>query len=248
MDDSWPASPRADDLSDSISSHAAEVERTLHALEAVEAFRAEAAALRAELQAARAPAARRPAPIPAPVLSAGTWRLIVEAAFLVAVAVVAWTIDLHRLEIVIVMAGAWLLVAVFEAFAWRRSEGVYPLGAIAPPSSAHVAPPSSAHVAPPLSAPASAPPVAAPEPAASGVVAAREPELVELTTVLPSEPELEPSAEPLVLADDEDGGPMVGPYAALEEQALAANDLQVALSPKRLRLPRLRRRRDKSPV
>jgi hypothetical protein len=127
MDDSWPASPRAEELSDSISRHAAEIERALLALEAVEAFRAEAAALRADLQAAKAQPARRPvfSPIVAPELSPGTWRLIVEAGFLVGVAVAAWAFRLHRLEIVIAMGTAWLIVAVVEAIAYHRSDALY---------------------------------------------------------------------------------------------------------------------------
>jgi hypothetical protein len=225
MDDSWPASPRAEELSDSISSHAVEVERTLRALEAVEAFRAEAAALRAELHAARAPAARPPArrAVVAPGLSASTWRLIIEAGFLVAVAVVTWALELSRLEIILVMAGAWLLVAVIEAIAWRRTEGAYAPAALPPES--------------PVEIPA------APEPVPSHTLvdpawpgSASEPEPAELTTVLPlpavADPDPEPEPEPEPVAD-----------AAPETDAPSEEDLEVALAPRKRRLPRLRRRR-----
>jgi hypothetical protein len=184
MDDSWPASPRADELSDSISRHAAEIERTLLALEAVEAFRAEAAALRAELHAAKTAPGRRPPfrPLPAPEISPGAWRLMVECGFLVGVAIAAWAFRLDRLEIIIAMGAAWLLVAVVEAVAWRRSEFVYPFS---PPLPAR--PP--VHAAP-------APPVSAPVPAADPWPEPSEP--VELTTVLPPEPEPAPEPEPEV--------------------------------------------------
>jgi hypothetical protein len=161
MDDSWPASPRADELSDSISRHAAEIERTLLALEAVEAFRAEAAALRAELHAAKAAPARRHAfrPVVAPELSPGAWRLIVECGFLVGVAVAAWAFRLHRLEIAIAMGAAWAVVAVIEAIAYRRTELLYT---------------ARPRFAPPVTAPAPAKPVestpATPAEPASGLL------------------------------------------------------------------------------
>src|SRR5262249_56290401 len=91
-------------------------------------FRAGAAAPGGGLHAPGARPAGRPTPrraAVAPGLSASTWRLIVEAGFLVAVAVVTWALALSRLQIILVMAGAWLLVAVIEAIVWRRTEGAY---------------------------------------------------------------------------------------------------------------------------
>jgi hypothetical protein len=227
MDDSWPASPRAEELSDSISSHAVEVERTLRALEAVEAFRAEAAALRAELHAARAPAARPPARRGAvtPGLSAATWRLIIEAGFLVAVAVATWALELSRLWIVVVMAGAWLLVAVIEAIAWRRTEGAYAPGVLP--------------IEHPVEIPAALEPLPSHtlvDPAWPG--SAPEPEPAELTTVLPVpaavEPDPEPEPEPVA-------------EAAPETDAPSEDDLEVALASPKRRFPRLRRRRSSDP-
>lgn len=235
MDESWPASPRADEVSDSISSHAAEVERTLRALEAIEAFRAEAAALRVELHAARAPQYARPAfrRVPGPELPASTWRLIVEAAVLVGVALACWAVGLRRVEIVLVMAGAWLVVAALEAIAWRRSEAVYrPVPALAVPQEAPVAP-----VAQPM--PELEPPPAPVWPERS--------ETAEPTTVLPApEPEavdreaeaLEPEAEPKPKPEPE-------PEPESEAHPEEAADHEAALAPRsRLRFPRLRRRRE----
>jgi hypothetical protein len=223
MDESWPASPRADELSDSISSHAAEVERTLRALEAVEAFQAEAAALRAELHATRSPLYARPAfrRVPAPEMPASTWRLIIEAASLVGVALVCWAIHLRRVEIVLVMAGAWLLVALLEAVAWRRSEAVYP--AVAPVPAYHEPAPVA---------------LTEPEPHAAPLWPERS-DPVEPTTVLPAP---EPAAaKPEPQAEHE---PQAEPEPQAELEPEEAGDLQEALAPKSLRFPRLRRRRE----
>ena len=264
MDEPWPASARAEEVSDSISSHAAEVERTLRALEAVEAFRAEAAALRAELHAARAPQYGRPAirRTPGPELSASTWRLIVEAAFLVGIALACWAIGLHRLEIVVVMAGAWLLVAVLEAIVWHRTESVY--RPVAPMAAPHEVP--AATVAEPMPVAELTP---APEP---DRVWPERSEAAEPTSVLPPpapeadpEAEAEGSAEPEAQAvpeahaepeaaesepapeaqaePDPDAAAQRDPQSDAEPQEPA--DLEAAELPRpRSRFSRLRRRRE----
>jgi hypothetical protein len=232
MDESWPASPRADELSDSISSHAAEVERTLRALEAVEAFRAEAAALRAELHAARTPQYTRPAfrRVPGPELPASTWRLIIEAGLLVGIALACWAMDLRRVEIILVMAGAWFLVAMLEALAWRRSEAVYrPAPVMAAPPQVPVAP---------VTQPAPQPePQPQPQPQA---VWPERSEAAQPTTVLPvSEPEAKRAPEP--------GAPLEpGANAEPEPEPEAVEDADVEndLTPRVRRFPRLRRRRE----
>jgi hypothetical protein len=232
MDDSWPASPRADELSDSISTHAAEIERTLRALEAVEAFRAEAAALRAELHAVNGPPVRQSfRPIAAPELSPGAWRLMVEAGFLVGVAIAAWAFRLHRLPIIAVMGAAWLMVAVIEAIAWRRSQVAYPF------ATRIVAPPSS-----PIRREEPFEPAPEPEPEPEEEPAA-------FTTILPvplaPEPEVvaepEPAPEPEPLAAEVEAEPEA-------EAEQPSEDLESALSPRRVRLPRLRRKREQSPA
>jgi hypothetical protein len=73
------------------------------------------------------PAAARPLPAAAaahsyaPVARLGrTARLLVEVAFIVAVAVVAWQADLSGLPLAGTMAAAWTIVAVTEALSFRR--------------------------------------------------------------------------------------------------------------------------------
>jgi hypothetical protein len=48
-------------------------------------------------------------------------RFVLEAAFLIAVAVAAGLAELSATTIVLVMGGAWLLVAAIEWLAWRES-------------------------------------------------------------------------------------------------------------------------------
>jgi hypothetical protein len=48
-------------------------------------------------------------------------RFVLEAGFLIALAVVAGLADLSPTTIVLVMGAAWLLVAVIEWLAWRES-------------------------------------------------------------------------------------------------------------------------------
>lgn len=50
-----------------------------------------------------------------------TTRFVLEAAFIVAVAVVAWQADLGALAVAGTMGAAWLIVAVTEAVAFRRA-------------------------------------------------------------------------------------------------------------------------------
>ena len=249
MEDSWPGAPPWETDSDSLSSHAAELERTLRALEAIEAFRAEAAALRAELLAARAPRLRETAyRRPSVQLAGDTWRLIVEAAFIVAVAVVARVVHLDRLRIVLAMAGAWLLVAVLEAVAWRRSESAWPS-----PAAMQEIPVPPARPATPLPLPpplAARPPVLPPPqpvgwPSRSELVA-EPPAEAEPAPVEPAVAEPEEKPEPVLVAaveEEPDGGPAVGAFAALEEHAAGADSLQAALAPRPPRLRRLGRLR-----
>jgi len=78
-----------------------------------------------------------PPPLPRPVLVP---RLILETAFLVAAAAVCALAELDAVWIVIVMAGAWLIVALSEwaAFAkqrrWRLDEVAPPLPAVGSPA------------------------------------------------------------------------------------------------------------------
>ncbi|MGH3091695.1 MAG: helix-turn-helix domain-containing protein [Gaiellaceae bacterium] len=57
---------------------------------------------------------------PAPRRLGRTTRFVLEAAFIVAVAVVAWRADLSGAALAGAMAGAWVIVAATEALAFRR--------------------------------------------------------------------------------------------------------------------------------
>ena len=232
MSDSWPASPPGDDASDSLAGQAFEVERALKTLEAVDAFRAEAAALRAELQAVRASGTltgrgprRRPGRRSRPAVPAGAWRLAAECAVIIGAAVVAWAAHLGRVGILLTLGGTWLVVAVFEAVASRSSQPRWvppPPAAASLPVRAVVAPPAPESVLPepPESAaaeeigwPSRLGPVEATPAAAESVAAPSEAALEPEREPEPepeSEPELEPEphfepkleAEPVVVAPE----------------------------------------------
>lgn len=109
--------------------HAAQLDASLRALEAVEVFRRDADALRNDLRAIRALGAFGPSAEPAwatqtyersrPEIPAVVFRLAAEAALIVAVAVAAGVANLSSVVIVALMAGAFLVVAVSEWLATR---------------------------------------------------------------------------------------------------------------------------------
>jgi len=112
---------------DSFYRHAAQLDASLRALEAVEVFRRDADALRNDLRALRElglgsgePAwatqtyERPRSDVPAVVL-----RLALESALIVAVAVIAGVADLRPVVIVLLMAGAFVVVALSEWLAAR---------------------------------------------------------------------------------------------------------------------------------
>src|SRR5579884_2973836 len=121
---------------DSFYRHAAQLDASLRALEAVEAFRRDADALRNDLRAIRSlglGAADEPAwarqtveetrsGIPAVAL-----RLFAEAALIVAVAVIAGVSHVSSAAIVALMAAAFVVVAVAEWLA-ARAQYVSPVG------------------------------------------------------------------------------------------------------------------------
>jgi hypothetical protein len=152
-----PALPRLEDLPvaeqgydqesvrvafDSFYRHAAQLDASLRALEAVEVFRRDADALRNDLRALRelglggassepawtSPTYERGAPeIPGVVL-----RLAAEAALLVAVAVIAGVAEFRNWVTVALMAAAFAIVAVSEWLA-SRARFVPPAVAFLPP-------------------------------------------------------------------------------------------------------------------
>jgi hypothetical protein len=101
-EDAWPAA-RVD-----------RVDASLRELEAIEAFRREAEALRWELSALRYEVPRRG--VPGVVI-----RLAAEAALIVTVAVIAGVSQLRPLVIVALMAGAFALTALSEWLASRST-------------------------------------------------------------------------------------------------------------------------------
>jgi hypothetical protein len=113
---------------DSFYRHAAQLDASLRALEAVEVFRRDADALRNDLRAIRALsfgasedpswATERYERVP-PEVSAVAFRLVAEAALIIAVAVVAGVSHLANTTIVILMAAAFAIVACSEWLAAR---------------------------------------------------------------------------------------------------------------------------------
>jgi hypothetical protein len=175
--DPWPSSdampgplPRIEDLPiaeqgyeqeavrqafDGFYRHAAQLDASLRALEAVEIFRRDADALRNDLRALRSfglggsfeatwSTARYESQrlgIPAVVL-----RLVAEAALIVSVAVIAGVAHLRTVAIVALMAAAFLIVAVSEWLAGRAR--------FVPPAVAFIPPTSEGEPAPYVEAPA----------------------------------------------------------------------------------------------
>jgi len=163
--DAWPspdsppdALPRIEDLPiankgydqeavrlafDSFYRHAAQLDASLRALEAVEVFRRDADALRNDLRALRAlglgggvqsePAwATKSYERATPEIPGVVVRLAAETALLVAVAVIAGVAQFRGWVIVVLMALAFLVVAVSEWFA-ARARFVPPSVAFLPP-------------------------------------------------------------------------------------------------------------------
>jgi len=113
---------------DSFYRHAAQLDASLSALEAVEVFRRDADALRNDLRAIRAlslGSANEPAwateryERPRPEVSAVAFRLLAEAALIIAVAVIAGVSHLSNVTIVVLMAAAFAIVALSEWLAAR---------------------------------------------------------------------------------------------------------------------------------
>jgi hypothetical protein len=173
-----PALPRIEDLPiadrgyeqeavrvafDSFYRHAAQLDASLRALEAVEVFRRDADALRNDLRALRAlgvgGGAAEPAwatqsyERPAPQVPGVVLRLAAEAALLIAVAVVAGIGHFRTPVIVALMAAAFVVVALSEWLA-SRARFVPPTVAFLPPLGEEGEPVPSGQPAPVWVAPA----------------------------------------------------------------------------------------------
>lgn len=107
--------------------HAAQLDASLRALEAVEVFRRDADALRNDLRALRSIGLGGPDPSWATQsyererreIPAAAVRLVFEAALIIAVAVIAGVAHLSNVRIVELMAGAFVIVALAEWLAAR---------------------------------------------------------------------------------------------------------------------------------
>jgi hypothetical protein len=133
---------------DSFYRHAAQLDASLRALEAVEVFRRDADALRNDLRALRAlglgggglqepawPTTRYDAPpyrLHGPAVPVVVFRLAAEAALIVAVAVIAGVAHFRPLVLVALMAAAFVIVAFSEWLA-GRARFVPPAVAFLPP-------------------------------------------------------------------------------------------------------------------
>jgi hypothetical protein len=176
-------------------------------------------------------------------------RFALEALFLILLAVGAGLADLRPLVIVLVMAGAWVLVALVE-FAAERSASA-PLAHLLPRETAPQEdedervewplPEERTVVAPPEQRlpPEPEPVVAEPEP--EPIVAESEPERE-------PEPEPEPEPAPLLPAAEEPMTPMEDPDAPAEEPVAPTEDTgEVVPAPRRRRSFFRRREREPEP-
>jgi hypothetical protein len=117
---------------DSFYRHAAQLDASLRTLEAVDSFHRQAAALRADLRTLRAAGWTQQSWNVTPAYGYGTrapregvppsvWRVAGEAAFLIAIAVIIGVAKLDWWLIVLIMVGAFAIVALIEWIAGRES-------------------------------------------------------------------------------------------------------------------------------
>jgi hypothetical protein len=125
-------------------------------------------------------------------------RFALEAGFLILLAVLAGLADLRWQAIVLVMAIAWLLIALLEWAFWREAPHVPPV----PRGYAEWAPPAASPPPPaPVTAPPAAPPLLPPREDATRIIEPGELEPAQLPAPAETEPEgeaeaLEPEPDP----------------------------------------------------
>jgi hypothetical protein len=171
--------------------HIAQLDSTLRALEAVDAFRGQAAELRADLRSLRSAGwtqqprgyALTPERSMLGTVPDAVPRIALEVIFLIVVAAVVAVANFSPLAIVAVMTGAALIVVLVELLAGRerRASATTPIPAAAPVVAAPV-------VAPPAPAPA---PVAAPTSEPAPAADANQPTTGELSLVPSSDEPVE---------------------------------------------------------
>lgn len=236
MNDPWPTSESVYDDGGAIARRAGQLEHTLRTLEALDAFRVEASALRAEIQQLRAfeqqPRAARRA-WPRASLPNGLGRLLTEVAILLTVAVTVGLLDVSSLGILAAMGATWFVLALFEVIASGalvRPLPVYPPARQQAAATPPTLPPAAERSieAPPEELELVAPAAVAPKPVSESVFEVASEALSETVpeTVQESAPETVPGTQP-------------------EPEDAAANGTRT----RRLSLPRrLRRRREESPA
>src|SRR5437764_3257866 len=190
--------------------HLARLDATLRTIEAVEVFRDQAVELRKELRALRTAGWTQQPWLPAYSSSEQTrvgppeavFRWALEACLVIAAPVGAYAADLRPLWIVVVTAGAFVIVALSEWISWRE-QPLLPARAAAAPPVEEAAPPPPPPL-PPMPEPEPVEPRAAqptewalPLPSAEEPAAEEPVAEEELTEIAPAaaEPEPEPVAE-----------------------------------------------------
>jgi hypothetical protein len=185
---------------DSFYRHAAQLDASLRALEAVEVFRRDADALRDDLRALRAlgigglqeqPWTVDRYDVPRREIPAAVFRLAAESVLIVAVAVIAGSSHFRPAVIVALMAAVFVIVAVSEWLAAR--------GRFVPPVVAFVPPAAEGEPAPYVEAPA-------PEgPRASEPDEDTEPEALTIVGVLAEQGEVAVALDPWEQGPDANG-------------------------------------------
>jgi hypothetical protein len=223
--------------------HLARLDATLRTIEAVEVFRDQAAELRKELRALRTAGWTQQPWLPSYSsseqarvgLPEAVFRWALEACLVIAAPVGAYAADLRPLWIVVVTAGAFVIVALSEWISWREQPLVPARATAAPPVEEAAPPPLPEPEPEPVEPPAAAPTEWAllPPIAEESVVeepAAEEPVVEEeLTEIAPAaaEPEPEPVAEaepaeePAAEAEPAVEEPVVEPPAEPEPEPVA---------------------------
>jgi hypothetical protein len=131
-------------------------------------------------------------------------RFLIEAGFIIAVAVIAGIERLSTWWIIAVVASAWIVVAIVEIVVWARQVAVHPPHPIEPTEPQAEAPPFVA--TPPLRVRAQPPVEARPEPEREPAPAPS-PEPPRIVAVPPPPPEPEPEPERVVAFIPANEGP-----------------------------------------
>src|SRR5438067_3206733 len=216
--------------------HLARLDATLRTIEAVEVFRDQAVELRKELRALRTAGWTQQPWLPSYSSSEqarvgppeAVFRWALEACLVIAAPVGAYAADLRPLWIVVVTAGAFVIVALSEWISWREQPLLPARAAAAPPVEEAASPPPLPPVPEPEPEPVeprAAQPTewALPLPSAEEPVAEEPVAEEELTEIAPAAAEPEP--EPVAEAEPAFVEPAAEPAAEPEPEPLAEAEL-----------------------